>query len=1285
GGASYTLTKPGAGTLTLSGSNSFGGGLTLNAGTLTIGNNNALGAGAVVINGGTVDDTTGFHTISGVTGYTFSNSFAMSTAHLVNLGTANVMLGANITVTMNTWGGTIGGNISDGGSNYSLTAAGAGTLVLSGTNSYGGGTTLSGGTLSIGNYTNLPYGGNLTFNGGILQIIGTTVNNLNPYNVNNSTFNGGLNIASGNTLTLTNVLGGSGSLTNVGAGTLILAGANTYTGGTVLKAGTLQLTLTFNGNNTILDLGGNSQTFSNLAFAAISQTNTIQGGGALTVNGTADFKSASATVTQVVSMANVNSFTYNSPTKVFSVGSQASGISGSYTLTLASTNTITALRFGVSDIYPNTANPSAGTIHLGQVNNINADTITISQGKATGTLDFTPGLTNPTLMLRGTNGTSSRVTTMLIGSNASSTSASSGTVNLTNVTGVSTFDALIGTLTLGSPSGSANANGTLLMGGGILDATTIILGQNAASSGGIGTGLISLNGGTVKVQTLTIGNTLGSVSSVGTFNLVSGTLLAANIQAGTGTATRAFNWTAGTISNYDASTDLTIGTNLTLNLIAGNNHIFNFDAGRTAIVFAVMTNNGNLVLSGAGTLVLVGANTYSGNTLLQAGTLVVSNALALQNSTFSNGNGTVQFGSGITGFTLGGLAGSQNIVMTDAGGVAISLTVGGNTSNTTFSGNLSDNSAGSSLIKNGTGTLTLSGSNSFSGLTLNTGGIVIGNNNALGAGTVVINGGTLDAVAATYAVSGITGYTVSNNFTLANAQAVNLGTAGVVLGANITVTNINIGTIGGTISDGGNNYSLTKAGLGTLVLSGSNSFGGGVILNVGTLRLDGTLDSAASTPVTLNPTPMNWNASFTFTGTSNLNLGAGPVTLTNSLTVTANANTLTVGGSITGLNNGVTLNALDITKAGTGTLALTAPITLRAVQTNTVSAGAEILAGAIDDGGGNYSLTVAGAGALALQGANTFGGGLMLNAGTLRIENAGALGSGTFTINAGTIDNASGAPVTNANGNPMIWASNFTFTGTASLNLGTGSVNQGTGTRSVTVNANTLTVGGAITNSGGLTKLGGGTLNLASDNTYSGVTTVSGGVLLLNSANALPGGIGTTGGSNLLRLAGGVIGLGAGNSPFTRYLLTGGNSGTNIIWTSDTLGGFAAFGSDATVNLGGADIPTTIQWSNSGGKLGAGLILGATNADATVNFINPIFWNTQGRTVQVDRGSAPIDGILSGTLDSSSSLYLNKTGNGILALTATNTYGITIISAGTLMIGTGGATGTLGTGSVTNN
>jgi autotransporter-associated beta strand protein len=120
---------------------------------------------------------------------------------------------------------------------------GTGNATLTGTNTYGGGTTLTAGTLTIGSYTNLPAAGALTFSGGSLQVAGTSITTLAPYLINWTTFNGGLHVGTaGHVLTVTNEIGGAGSLTKRGAGTLVLTSANTFSGGTAVSSGIVRLT-----------------------------------------------------------------------------------------------------------------------------------------------------------------------------------------------------------------------------------------------------------------------------------------------------------------------------------------------------------------------------------------------------------------------------------------------------------------------------------------------------------------------------------------------------------------------------------------------------------------------------------------------------------------------------------------------------------------------------------------------------------------------------------------------------------------------------------------------------------------------------------------------------------------------------------------------------------------------------------------------------------------------------------------------------------------------------------
>ncbi|HZJ16545.1 MAG TPA: autotransporter-associated beta strand repeat-containing protein [Chthoniobacteraceae bacterium] len=107
---------------------------------------------------------------------------------------------------------------------------------------------------------------------------------------------------------------------------------------------------------------------------------------------------------------------------------------------------------------------------------------------------------------------------------------------------------------------------------------------------------------------------------------------------------------------------------------------------------------------------------------------------------------------------------------------------------------------------------------------------------------------------------------------------------------------------------------------------------------------------------------------------------------------------------------------------------------------------------------------------------------MTVNAGTLNVSDATALGTGALTMNGGTLDNTSGGPMTLATNNVQNWNGDFTFTGTNSLDVGTGAVNLGgSGSRTITVSANTLAAGEVRSGTTqGLIKQGAGTLAFTS-------------------------------------------------------------------------------------------------------------------------------------------------------------------------------------------------------------
>lgn len=151
--------------------------------------------------------------------------------------------------------GTFSGAIREdsGAGAISLTKAGPGTLVLSGTNAYTGGTTIQQGILSVAADNNLGNStGALTFNGGTLLTTASFATN------RSATLNEGggtIETSAGTELTFQSAIGGGGGLTKIGAGTLILNGNNSYTGNTNVNQGILRLNGTLASESTLVENG----------------------------------------------------------------------------------------------------------------------------------------------------------------------------------------------------------------------------------------------------------------------------------------------------------------------------------------------------------------------------------------------------------------------------------------------------------------------------------------------------------------------------------------------------------------------------------------------------------------------------------------------------------------------------------------------------------------------------------------------------------------------------------------------------------------------------------------------------------------------------------------------------------------------------------------------------------------------------------------------------------------------------------------------------------------------
>jgi autotransporter-associated beta strand protein len=273
-GGNLTLVKNGSGSLTISGTNAYAGGTTLNLGTLSPKNNSAFGTGALTVNGGII-----FNSFNPGLNLTFTN--------LVTLNGGTLRTGGGQATTKNTWaasvtlttnstvqsdGGTIGntftGGLNLGNGGYTLTVVGngnnsgsannfnsvisggpnatlqgnsSGLIYLNAANTFSG-TVRSGYSLVLQN-TNALQNATLDMNAadtGSVTLINNTV--IGALTGSRSLSFGSSAVAIGNnnsSTTYGGALSGSGSLTKIGAGWLTLSGTNTFTGNTTISAGAL--------------------------------------------------------------------------------------------------------------------------------------------------------------------------------------------------------------------------------------------------------------------------------------------------------------------------------------------------------------------------------------------------------------------------------------------------------------------------------------------------------------------------------------------------------------------------------------------------------------------------------------------------------------------------------------------------------------------------------------------------------------------------------------------------------------------------------------------------------------------------------------------------------------------------------------------------------------------------------------------------------------------------------------------------------------------------------------
>ncbi|HAF6356922.1 TPA: AIDA autotransporter-like protein ShdA, partial [Salmonella enterica] len=776
-----SLTKTGAGTLILNAENTYTGGTTISEGTLVANNVEALGTGNVTDNatlelntGGDFDNAISGSgqvvksgdktlTLSGANSYTGGTTISGGTLVATNveaLGSGDVT--DNATLELNT-GGTFDNVISGSGQ---VVKSGDEMLTLSGANSYTGGTTISGGTLVAsnvealgsgdvtdnatlelntgGNFDNaisgsgqvvksgddaLTLSGNNSYTGGTLISDGTLVaSNVEALGSGDVTNDAVLELNTGGDFD--NAISGSGQVVKSGDKTLTLSGANSYTGGTTISGGTL--------------VASNVEA---LGSGDITDNATLE------LNTGGDFDNAISGSGQVVK-------------------------SGDETLTLSGTNTYT----GGTTI-------SGGTLIATHVNALGTGAI---DNRASLLLDASGQFAVTDLTTESGGNTEIGAGSTLQATTLTQKSDSTLTINLNS----NTADPVIHAASQVSLAGTLDITGV----GDVLD-------SDPASTDDLDTFTLIASDKTIAgdFEKLTVA---GMDADLADFITVDGRIDDTGKQY---ELTTALTWYA---DRDDAVTDAHGTFNLTNadGSFAVNTVLENVDATLDPDS-ATGWDGTSLIKQGAGTLILNAENTYTVGTTISGGTLVATNVDAL--------------GSGD--------------VTDDA---TLELNTGG-----TFDNAISGSGQ---VVKSGDKMLTLSGTNSYSGGTLISGGTLVATNvDALGSGdvtddaTLELNtGGTFDNAISgsgqvvksgddTLTLSGsntYTGGTIISGGTLVASNVEALGTGDVT---NDAVLELNTGgDFDNAISGSGQ---VVKSGDETLTLSGSNTYTGGTLISGGTL------------------------------------------------------------------------------------------------------------------------------------------------------------------------------------------------------------------------------------------------------------------------------------------------------------------------------------------------------------------------------------------------------------------------------------------------------------------
>ncbi|VIO79004.1 Adhesin BmaC autotransporter [Bradyrhizobium ivorense] len=735
--------------------------------------------------------------------------------------------------------------------------------------------------------------------------------------------------------------------------------------------------------------------------------------------------------------------------------------------------------------------------------------------------------------------------------NASSVLLGSNTGLIFNYNGFSTF------------APSISGTGVVVQNAG----TTLLSGQNTYSGG------TQINGGTIQVATNQSVGTGAVTLGLGGGQLFNDTFVANTNLGGTFQAvadnlsfSNSFNLSGGGVTNaVDTQTNT-----LTLTGVISN---------------AVSSSAGSLSKFGSGTLVLTNANVYSGGTLINAGTLQVTNNSSVGSGAVTLNGGTFQAGVNNLTFSNSFFLSSSSTIDTQAN----TLRLSGVLADTPSSGEFGSSPIPGTLTKVGSGTLVLTAANTYSnGTNINAGTLQLG------------NGGTTGSIVKNVANNGILAINRSNAYTFDGAIS---GSGGFQqLGTGVTtLTAANTYTGATTVAAGG----LTIA-------AGASVTGTSLVSNGGTLTVAGTLNS---------PGVMNNLGTFSVAGSATL---GGLLTNSGVVTVLSDGQLIATIGGITNLAGGAIMVAVggtvrdDLNNAGTITNNGSYVANV-ATNTGTITNGAtgtwtgNILnnTNAITNNGTWIGNVVANTGTITN---NLLWNGSIANAGTF-VNNATGVVAGAFSNTAGTASNAG-----QLNGGVNVSGGTLTTTGTIAGGLTNSATLNAQGTiNGAILNQGAFTVTGALTGNGNFTNSAGATLSVPSQS-FTGLSALNNGGFINASGNSTIGlGAGTLANAGTINLqnnaAGDRLTIGGNyvGSPGSRILLdfssqtakgdqvfiTGNASGSTAVSVLN-LTPSAPFTTGATLIQAGSIAPGTFTLANAQNFGTTSLVLLPQNGGATL-------------------------------------------------------------------------------------